>query len=89
MLKTLEQDKYSLEKNVELKTRMLESLQAEYECMKKQQKQQLQEEQEQLERNHNVALNELNNKVEFISRRSCVFTVRPGVKGPNTSVLVS
>ncbi|XP_018549909.1 protein Spindly [Lates calcarifer] len=62
-LEALEQDKYSLQKEVELKTRMLESLQSDYDCVKNQQKQQLQEQQEHLERNHSMALNELNNKM--------------------------
>ncbi|XP_023117774.1 protein Spindly [Amphiprion ocellaris] len=59
----LEQDKYSLQKEVELKTRLLVSLQSDYDCVKKQQEQQLQEQQEHLERNHSVALNELQNKM--------------------------
>ncbi|PWA32493.1 hypothetical protein CCH79_00016672 [Gambusia affinis] len=62
-LEALEQDKYSLQKEVELKTRMLESLQSEYESMKNLQKQQLQEHQEHLERSHSVALTEHQNKV--------------------------
>ncbi|XP_032410433.1 protein Spindly isoform X2 [Xiphophorus hellerii] len=59
-LEALEQDKYSLQKEVELKTRMLESLQSEYESMKNLQKQQLQEH---LERSHSVALTEHQNKI--------------------------
>ncbi|KAK2903759.1 protein Spindly [Channa argus] len=62
-LEALEQDKYSLHKEVELKTRMLESLQSDYDCMKNQQRQHLQEQQEHLERSHNIVVNELNNKV--------------------------
>ncbi|XP_027887228.1 protein Spindly [Xiphophorus couchianus] len=62
-LEALEQDKYSLQKEVELKTRMLESLQSEYESMKNLQKQQLQEHQEHLERSHSVALTEHQNKI--------------------------
>nr|XP_020466886.1 protein Spindly isoform X2 [Monopterus albus] len=62
-LEALEQDKYTLQKEVELKTRMLESLQSDYECVKKQQRQQLQEQQEQMERSHSMALSELNNKM--------------------------
>ncbi|XP_068596627.1 protein Spindly [Brachionichthys hirsutus] len=64
-LEVLEQEKYSLQKDVELKTRMLESLQTDYECVKSQQRQQLQEQQEQQEhqgRSHNSALTELSNK---------------------------
>ncbi|KAM4554774.1 protein Spindly [Odontesthes bonariensis] len=62
-LEALEQDKYSLQKAVELKTRVLESLQSEYDCLKNQQKQRLQEQRENLERSHSVALSELHNKV--------------------------
>ncbi|KAK5622435.1 hypothetical protein CRENBAI_003704 [Crenichthys baileyi] len=62
-LEALEQDKYSLQKEVELKTRMLESLQSEYESMKSQQKQQLQEHQEHLERSHSMALSEHQHKI--------------------------
>uniref|UniRef100_A0A3B4ASM5 Uncharacterized protein n=1 Tax=Periophthalmus magnuspinnatus TaxID=409849 RepID=A0A3B4ASM5_9GOBI len=63
MTNVLEQEKYSLQKDVELKSRMLESLQFEFEGVKNQQRQQLQEQEELLERNHNVTLTELNNKV--------------------------
>ncbi|MEQ2266004.1 hypothetical protein XENORESO_016302, partial [Xenotaenia resolanae] len=62
-LEALEQDKYSLQKEVELKTRMLESLQSEYESTKSQQKRQLQEHQEHLERSHSLALSELQHKI--------------------------
>lgn len=62
--KVLEQDKYSLQKEVALKTRMLESLQSDYDCVKNQQRQQLQEQQEHLERSHSTAVSELNNKVQ-------------------------
>lgn len=60
----LEQDKYSLQKEVELKTRMLESLQSDFDCVKNQQKRHLQEQQEHLERAHSMALSELHNKVQ-------------------------
>ncbi|KAM4733216.1 protein Spindly [Anableps anableps] len=62
-LEALEQDKYSLQKEVELKTRMLESLQSDYESMKNLQKQQLQEHREHLERSHSVALSEHQKKI--------------------------
>lgn len=65
-LEVLEQDKYSLQKEVELKSRMVESLQFEFDCVKNQQKQQLQEQQEVLDRTHNVALTDLNNKVKLL-----------------------
>ncbi|XP_070693035.1 protein Spindly isoform X2 [Pempheris klunzingeri] len=62
-LEALEQDKYSLQKEVELKTRMFESLQSELDCVKIQQREQLQERLEHLERSHSTAVNELNNKM--------------------------
>ncbi|XP_035525075.1 protein Spindly [Morone saxatilis] len=62
-LEALEQEKYSLQKEVELKSRMLESLQSDYDCVKNQQRQQLQEQQEHLERRNSTALSELNNKM--------------------------
>lgn len=65
----LEQDKYSLQKEVELKTRMLESLQADHDCVKNQQRQQLQEQRESLEWSHSTAVNELNDKVQPHIRR--------------------
>ncbi|XP_070769636.1 protein Spindly [Enoplosus armatus] len=62
-LEALEQEKYSLQKEVELKTRMLGSLQSDYDCVKNQQRQQLQEQEEHLERSHSTALKELNKKM--------------------------
>ncbi|KAM3849325.1 protein Spindly-like, partial [Diretmus argenteus] len=62
-LEALEQDKYSLQKEVELKGRMLESLQSDYDYVKSQQSQQLQRQLDHLERNHRLVLNELNNTV--------------------------
>ncbi|XP_049441682.1 protein Spindly isoform X2 [Epinephelus fuscoguttatus] len=62
-LEALEQDKYSLQKEVELKTRMFESLQSDYDCVKNQQRQQLEEQQAHLERSHSTALSALNNKM--------------------------
>ncbi|KAM9847295.1 protein Spindly [Aulostomus maculatus] len=62
-LEALEQDKYSLQKDVELKTRMLDSLQSDYQCVRNQQRQQFEEQREQLERSHGTALGELNNRV--------------------------
>lgn len=64
VLKVLEQDKYSLQKEVELKIRMLESLQSDFDYMKNQQVQLVQEQQQHLERIHSTALSELNGKVE-------------------------
>lgn len=60
----LEQDKYSLQKKLDLKTRMLESLQSDYDCMKNQQIKQVQEQQQHLERIHSTVLDDLNNQVE-------------------------
>lgn len=65
-LEALEQEKYSLQKEVELKGRMVESLQFEFDCVKKQQKQQLQEQEELLERNHSVAITDLKNKMHRV-----------------------
>ncbi|KAM9375497.1 protein Spindly [Pholidichthys leucotaenia] len=62
-LEVLEQEKYSLQKEVELKTRMLESLESDYECVKNQQRQQVLQQQQELERSHSVALSELHNKI--------------------------
>lgn len=62
--KVLEQDKYSLQKEVELRTRMVESLQSDYDYVKSQQRRQLQEQQEHLEQSHSTALKELSNKVQ-------------------------
>lgn len=58
----VEQEKYTLQKEVDLKSRILQSLQSDYDCLKNQQTQQLQE-QESVERSHSTALSELNNKV--------------------------
>ncbi|KAF7649235.1 hypothetical protein LDENG_00144760, partial [Lucifuga dentata] len=62
----LKQDKYSLQREVELKTRMLESLQSECECVKQQQTQQLQQQKDHLERSHSQTLSQLSNKVLWL-----------------------
>ncbi|XP_033971597.1 protein Spindly isoform X2 [Trematomus bernacchii] len=62
-LEVLEQEKYSLQKEVVLKTRIFESLQSDFECLKSQQSRQLEEQQEHLERSRTSALTELNNKL--------------------------
>lgn len=64
LFKALEQDKYSLQKELELKTRMLQSLQSDIDYMKKQQIQHAQEQRQHLEQIHSTALSELNNQVE-------------------------
>ncbi|KAM3925806.1 protein Spindly isoform 2-T2 [Leptodactylus fuscus] len=63
-IENLEQEKYSLQREVELKNRMLESLSSECENIKQQQKACLEQLQEQLERNHNREMNELKDKME-------------------------
>lgn len=60
VFKILEQDKYSLQKEVKLKTRMLESIQSDFDYMKNE----AQEQQQNLERIHSTALSERNGKVE-------------------------
>ncbi|XP_067908137.1 protein Spindly isoform X2 [Heterodontus francisci] len=60
----LEQDKYSLQRDVELKNRMLESLSSDVESIKQQQKVQLSQQLEQLERGHAREINELKSKLE-------------------------
>ncbi|XP_063784335.1 protein Spindly isoform X2 [Pseudophryne corroboree] len=63
-IENLEQEKYSLQREVELKNRMLESLTSEWENVKLQQKGCLEHIQEQLERNHNRDISELKDKME-------------------------
>ncbi|KAM4749555.1 protein Spindly [Rhinophrynus dorsalis] len=63
-IENLEQEKYSLNREVELKNRMLESLTSECENVKQQQKVALEQVQEQLERNYNRELCELKDKME-------------------------
>ncbi|XP_053735468.1 protein Spindly [Synchiropus splendidus] len=62
-LEAREQEKYSLQKEIELKTRMMESLKSDYDLFQSQQSQKLQEELEVLERKHSLTVCELNNKV--------------------------
>ncbi|MEE6514839.1 hypothetical protein FKM82_023219 [Ascaphus truei] len=62
--KNLEQEKYSLHREVELKIRMLESLSFECDNIKQYQKICLEQLQEQLERNHNREISELKDKLE-------------------------
>ncbi|XP_042195367.1 protein Spindly isoform X1 [Callorhinchus milii] len=63
-IEVLEQDKYSLQREMELKNRMLESLSSDVESIKQQQKMQLSQQQEQLERSHAREINELKSKME-------------------------
>ncbi|XP_031732107.1 protein Spindly isoform X1 [Anarrhichthys ocellatus] len=62
-MEALEQEKYSLQKEVELKTRMQNSLQSDLDCLKNQQTRQLEDQQMHLERSHGTALKELNKKI--------------------------
>ncbi|XP_028299812.1 protein Spindly [Gouania willdenowi] len=62
-LEALEQEKYSLQKELELKSRMLDSLQTDYECRKNQQREELEIRQEHLERKHSMVVSDLQNKM--------------------------
>ncbi|CAM4615167.1 unnamed protein product [Leuciscus chuanchicus] len=64
VIEALEQEKYSLQREVELKARMLESLRSEFDLVKNQQKHQMEQQQTLLERNHALELSDLKNKVE-------------------------
>ncbi|XP_028612339.1 protein Spindly [Grammomys surdaster] len=58
------QEKYALQREVELKSRMLESLGCECEALKQQQKTQLEQLEMQLHRSHRQEVNDLKNKLE-------------------------
>ncbi len=77
-LQALEQDKYSLQREVELKARMLESLRSEFDLVKNQQKHQMEQQQTLLERSHALELSDLKNKVSlyavFIFKSSMLFS---------------
>ncbi|XP_072518970.1 protein Spindly isoform X1 [Salminus brasiliensis] len=64
VIEALEQGKYSLQKEVELKARMLDSLHSEFDFVKNQQNRMLEEQQTVLERNHAGELADVKNKVE-------------------------
>ncbi|XP_064452656.1 protein Spindly isoform X3 [Mirounga angustirostris] len=64
MTEDYEQEKYTLQREVELKSRMLESLSSECEAIKQQQKTHLEQLKEQLSRSHGQEVNELKNKLE-------------------------
>ncbi|XP_042310718.1 protein Spindly isoform X2 [Sceloporus undulatus] len=64
LTENFEQEKYTLQREVELKNRMLGSLNLEYESLKQQQNVQLDIQREQLERVHGQEVNELKNKME-------------------------
>ncbi|XP_073507199.1 protein Spindly isoform X3 [Phyllobates terribilis] len=63
VIENLEQEKYSLQREVELKSHMQESLLSECENIKQQQKTCLEQLQQQLARSHNRERSELNNKI--------------------------
>ncbi|KAL2077832.1 hypothetical protein ACEWY4_027336 [Coilia grayii] len=63
-VEALEQDKYSLQREVELKTRMLASVQCEFDEVKKQQRRLLEQQEAQLERSHAHELSDYKNKLE-------------------------
>lgn len=64
MTESFEQEKYTLQREVELKSRMLESLSCECEAIKQQQKMHLEKLEEQLSRSHGQEVNELKSKIE-------------------------
>ncbi|XP_062943361.1 protein Spindly [Cynocephalus volans] len=64
MTENYEQEKYTLQREVELKSRMLESLSCECEAIKQQQKMHLEKLEEQLNRSHGQEVYELKNKIE-------------------------
>lgn len=66
LFQNFEQEKYTLQREVELKTRMLGSLNLECEALKQQQSIQLDALREQLERQHGQEIKELKNKVWHI-----------------------
>ncbi|KAJ8255176.1 hypothetical protein GJAV_G00201900 [Gymnothorax javanicus] len=63
-MEALEQEKYSLQREVELKGRMLESLRCEYDAVKGQHKLQWEQQEAQLERRHAVELSDYRSKAE-------------------------
>ncbi|CAB1337004.1 unnamed protein product [Coregonus sp. 'balchen'] len=63
-VEALEQDKYSLQREVELKSRVLDSLRSDYDSVKSQQRLQWEQQESQLERNHAMELNECKKKME-------------------------
>ncbi|GAB1295929.1 Protein Spindly [Apodemus speciosus] len=60
------QEKYALQREVELKSRMLESLSCECEALKQQQKMQLEQLEMQLHRSHGQEVSDLKNKLESL-----------------------
>uniref|UniRef100_A0A673HEK2 Protein Spindly n=1 Tax=Sinocyclocheilus rhinocerous TaxID=307959 RepID=A0A673HEK2_9TELE len=64
VIEALEQEKYSLQRDVELKARMLESLRSEFDLVRNQQKHQMEQQQTLLERSHALELSDFKNKLE-------------------------
>ncbi|KAF4085506.1 hypothetical protein AMELA_G00095940 [Ameiurus melas] len=64
LIEGLEQEKYSLQREVELKIRMLDSLSSEFDDVKNQQKHLLEQQQAVFERNHAVECGDFKNKVD-------------------------
>ena len=62
-LQALEQEKYSLQREVELKTRILDSVQSELDDVKKQQRCLMEQQEAQLERSHAQELSDNKNQV--------------------------
>ncbi|XP_064810416.1 protein Spindly [Oncorhynchus masou masou] len=63
-VEALEQEKYSLQREVALKSRELDSLRADHDSIKSQQRLQWEQHESQLERNHAMELNECKNTME-------------------------
>uniref|UniRef100_A0A8B9DKZ3 Protein Spindly n=2 Tax=Anser cygnoides TaxID=8845 RepID=A0A8B9DKZ3_ANSCY len=63
-IEKFEQEKYSLQREIELKNRMLESLSFECDALKQQQNMQLEKQKEQLARVHGQEISDLKNKLE-------------------------
>lgn len=66
LAESYEQEKYTLQREVELKSRMLESLSSECEAIKQQQKMHLEKLEETLSRSHGQEVNELKKKLETL-----------------------
>ncbi|KAM6953297.1 protein Spindly [Aplochiton taeniatus] len=63
-VEALEQDKYSLQREVGLKVRVLESLRSDYDTLTTQQNLRLLQQEEHLERSHAIVLNDAKNQIE-------------------------
>lgn len=78
-MQALEQEKYSLQREVELKGRMLESLRSEFDLVKNQQKHQMEQQQTLLERNHALELSDSKNKVSLYAFRVQKWLIFPHI----------